>query len=59
MNHATEHYLKWPLSANIRLYDLGRPSVWIGLHLFNDDICPAGHISRPTQAWVSTDTFNQ
>ena len=22
---------------------------WIGLHLFNDDTCPPGHINRPSQ----------
>ena len=24
-------------------------SDWIGLHLFNDDTRPSGHISRPSQ----------
>ena len=32
---------------------------WIGLHLFNDDTCPPGHISRPSQVrfthnWLSS-----
>ena len=31
---------------------------WIGLDLFNDDTCPSGHISRPTQVNVSRSCFN-
>ena len=31
---------------------------WIGLDLFNDDTCPSGHISRPTQVNVSQGFFN-
>ena len=31
---------------------------WIGLDLFNDDTCPSGHISRPTQVNVSQSCFN-
>ena len=31
---------------------------WIGLDLFNDDTCPSGHISRPTQVNVSQGCFN-
>ena len=29
-----------------------------GLHLFNDDTCPSGHISRPTQVDVSHSCSN-
>ena len=29
-----------------------------GLDLFNDDTCPSGHISRPTQVNVSQGCFN-
>ena len=31
-----------------------RPSDWIGLDLFNDDTCPSGQISRPTQVNVQS-----
>ena len=31
---------------------------WIGLDLFNDDTCPSGHISCPTQVNVSQSCFN-
>ena len=31
---------------------------WIGLDLFNDDTCPSGHISRPTQVNMSQSCFN-
>ena len=30
----------------------------VGLDLFNDDTCPSGHISRPTQVNVSQSCFN-
>ena len=30
---------------------------WIGLDLFNDDTCPSGHISHPTQVDVSQSCF--
>ena len=30
----------------------------VGLDLFNDDTCPSGHISRPTQVNVSQTCFN-
>ena len=30
----------------------------VGLGLFNDDTCPSGHISRPTQVNVSQSCFN-
>ena len=32
--------------------------IWIGLDLFNDDIRPSGHISRPTQVNVSQSCFH-
>ena len=31
---------------------------WIGLDLLNDDTCPSGHISRPTQVNVSQSCFH-
>ena len=31
---------------------------WSGLDLFNDDTCPSGHTSRPTQVNVSQSCFN-
>ena len=30
----------------------------VGLDLFNDETCPSGHISRPTQVNVSQSCFN-
>ena len=30
----------------------------VGLDLFNDDTCPSGHISRPTQENVSQELFS-
>ena len=30
----------------------------VGLDLFNDDTCPSGHISRPSQVNVSQSCFN-
>ena len=31
---------------------------WIALDLFNDDTCPSGHISRPTQVNVSQELLS-
>ena len=31
----------------------GLVTIWIGLHLFNDDTRPSGHISRPSQVGFS------
>ena len=30
----------------------------VGLDLFNDDTCPSGHISRPTQVTVSQELLS-
>ena len=36
-----------------------RNASWlVGLDLFNDDTCPSGHISRPTQVNVSQDLLS-
>ena len=47
LSHHIDQTLMLPASA-----------VWIGLDLFNDDTCPSGHISRPTQVNVSQSCFN-
>ena len=31
----------------INAWQLWHWMCWIGLHLFNDDTCPPGHITRP------------
>ena len=41
------------------IYNVTVPNIWlVGLDLFNDDTCPSGHISRPTQVNVSQRCFN-
>ena len=41
------------------LFDLNQILIkLVGLGLFNDDICPSGHISRPTQVNVSQELLS-
>ena len=60
ISYRQKSMMRWAFGKFIWLY-LGWKwfkVYWIGLDLFNDDTCPSGHISRPTQVNVSQSCFN-
>ena len=52
----TKYGILWPWNGHFGVGLSQPPQLWsgrIGLHLFNDDTCSSGHISRPSQVGFS------